>query len=85
MKRTNDEQRETSHYGVQISNSSAGKTHIRLVNMVIRPLVRPSNDHDLEIPALDQVVVDRRFQEVAVLFEPFREVYRGGEGHFEHG
>lgn len=41
-------------------------THIGAIDVVVCSLVGTTDNHDLEIPALDEVVVDRRLQELFV-------------------
>src|SRR5437016_1076646 len=56
-------------------------TFVAGVDVVIRPGVRPADDHDQELPvAPDRPIADRRLEQVAVLVDPALQVERG-EGH----
>ena len=50
-------------------------TYLSLINVIIVPLIRPSNDHHDEVLAVVRTkVVHGRLQEVLVLGDPFGEV-----------
>ena len=56
--------------------------HLGLVDMIVIPLVRTSDNHDGEVlSGVDTVIVHGRLQEVTILRQPFRKVEGGSEGH----
>lgn len=55
---------------------------LRFVNMIIRPLIRPADDHDDKVLAFVRAeVVHWGLEKVRVLVDPFRKVEWGEEGH----
>lgn len=52
----------------------------RRVDVVVCSCVGAAYDHDGHGIVVDAVVVDRRFEEVGILAEPFREVQGGEHG-----
>lgn len=57
-------------------------THLSFIDMVVIPLIRTANDHHDEIFAMVRTeIVDRRFEQMRVLGDPFRKVERWAEGH----
>ena len=49
---------------------------LALLQVVVPSLIRPADDHDLEVAAEQQLVRDGRFQGRAVLLEPGVQIYR---------